>query len=87
MKGLLRIPQSLTITGTSPSDCLVPYPGYLLGVGSYPSAEVQSMYSTAPADWAKMKLNDILKTVNGFKYCYLTLIILFNIICSFSLTV
>ena len=23
-----------------------------MGVGSYPSAEVQSVYSTAPADWA-----------------------------------
>ncbi len=23
--------------------------------GSYPSAEVQSVYSTAPADWAKIK--------------------------------
>ena len=29
----------------------MPYPGHSLG-GSYPSAEVQSVYSTAPADWA-----------------------------------
>ncbi len=35
---------------TSPSDCLVSYLGHSLG-GSYPSAEVQSVYSTAPADW------------------------------------
>ena len=45
---VLRIPQSPSITGTSPSDCLMSYPGYLLGVGSYSFAEVQSVYSTAP---------------------------------------
>ena len=28
------------------------YPEHLLGGGSYPSAEVQSVYSTAPADSA-----------------------------------
>ena len=50
-EGLLRIPQSSIITGTSPSDCLVSYPGHLWG-GSYSSAEVQSIYSTAPADCA-----------------------------------
>ena len=51
-KGVLRIPQSYSIAGTSPSDCLVSYPGHMLGWGSYPSAEKQSVYSTAPADWA-----------------------------------
>ena len=50
-EGVLRIPQSSSIAGTSPSDCLVSYPGHSLG-SSYPSAEVQSVYSTAPADWA-----------------------------------
>ena len=39
------------ITWTSALDCFVSYPGYLLGWG-YPSAEKQSVYSTAPADWA-----------------------------------
>ena len=29
-KGVLRIPQSSSITGTSPSDCLLSYPGYSL---------------------------------------------------------
>ena len=33
--------------GTSPSDHLVSYPGHLLGVGSYPSAEVQFVYFTS----------------------------------------
>ena len=48
---VLHIPQSSIITGTSPSDCLVSYPRHSLG-GSYPSTEVQSVYSIAPADWA-----------------------------------
>ena len=30
-EGVLRIPQSSSITGTSPSDCLVSYPGHSLG--------------------------------------------------------
>ena len=52
-EGVLRIPQSFSTAGTSPSDCLVSYPGHSLrGGGSYPSAEKQSVYSTAPADWA-----------------------------------
>ena len=40
-----------SITGASPSDCLVSYPGHLLGE-SYSSAEMQSMNSAATADWA-----------------------------------
>ena len=34
MKGYFHIPQSSRITGTSPSDCLVSYPGHLLVVYS-----------------------------------------------------
>ena len=48
----LCIPQSLSITGTSSSDCLVSYGGDTLMGGSYPSAEMWSVYSTASADWA-----------------------------------
>ena len=51
-KGVLSIPQNSSIAGTSPSDCLVSYLGHPLVGGSYPSAEKQSVYSTAPADWA-----------------------------------
>ena len=52
-EGVLHIPQSSSITGTSPSDCLVSYiQDTHCGCGSYPSAEKQSVYSTAPADWA-----------------------------------
>ena len=48
---VLHIPQSSSITGASLLDCLVSYPGHLLW-GSYPSAEMQSVYSTATTDWA-----------------------------------
>ena len=51
-EGVLRDPQSSSITKTSLSDSLVTYPGHSLVVGAYPSAEKQSMYSTAPADRA-----------------------------------
>ena len=48
---VLRIPQCSSITGTSPSDCLVSYPEHsLVGWGFYPSAELRSVDSTAPAD-------------------------------------
>ena len=44
-----RIPQSSSITGASSPECLVSYPGHSLGE-TYPSAEMQSVYSLAPAD-------------------------------------
>ena len=50
-EGVLRIPQSSSIAGTSPSDCLVSNLGHSFGF-FYPTAEKQSVYSTAPADWA-----------------------------------
>ena len=51
-KEVLLILQSTSITGSEPSDCLVSYPGNSWGE-SYPSAEMQSMYSAAPVDWAR----------------------------------
>ena len=54
IKGYSAFPQNFSIAGTSPSDCLVSYPEHSLGVGSYPSAEKQLVYSTAPADWAML---------------------------------
>ena len=50
-EGVLQILQSSRITEASPSDILMLYPGHSLG-GSYPSAKMQLVYSTAPADWA-----------------------------------
>ena len=47
-EGVLSILQNFSTAGTSPSDCLVSYIRTLArGV-----LEVQSEYSTAPADWA-----------------------------------
>ena len=51
-KGVLCIPQSSNITEVSISDCLVSYLGHSLGK-SYSFAEIQSVYSAAPANWAK----------------------------------
>ena len=53
MKGYLAFLKASSITGASPSDCLISYPGYFLG-GSYPSAVKQSVYSIGPANWAEI---------------------------------
>ena len=50
-EGVLCIPESSRLTGTSPSDCLGLYVGHPLGEVSYPSGEKQSVYSTTPIDW------------------------------------
>ena len=47
---VLSILQSSSITGASPSDCFVSYPGHLLGLESYLLAEKQSVYFTAPTN-------------------------------------
>ena len=49
-EGVLYIPQ-ISKAGVLPSNGLMSYPGHLLGV-SYPSAEMQLVYSTASANWA-----------------------------------
>ena len=50
-KGVLHIPQSSNVTEASQSNCLMSYPGHSLEE-SYFSAEMPSVYSDAPADWA-----------------------------------
>ena len=52
---IFRFRQSSSITGASPSVCLVSCPGHSLVEESYPFEEMQSVYSTAPADWAEKK--------------------------------
>ena len=52
-EGVLRILRSSSISGASPSDCFVSHQDTRLGE-SYPSAEMQWVYSTAPANWASM---------------------------------
>ena len=49
---VVRFPQTSSITRTSLSDCLVSYLGHLLEGRSYPSAEKQPVYFTAPVDGA-----------------------------------
>ena len=48
-KGVLHISHSSSIIVVTPLDCLVSYPGHLLAKESYPSAEMQSVYSAVPA--------------------------------------
>ena len=50
-----HIPQISSITEASSSDCLASYQGHSLGE-SYPSAEMQSVYSAAPVDQARILL-------------------------------
>ena len=53
-EGVLRIPQSCIITGTSPSDLFSVISRTLIGRRSYPFAEKQSVYFTASTDWASL---------------------------------
>ena len=53
IEGVHHIPQSSSITGTSPSDCLASYLGHSLEGESYFFADMQLLYCTASADWAK----------------------------------
>ena len=57
--------QSSSITGASASDCLVSNTGHLLGK-SYPSKEMQSVYSIALTDRAFEK-NGTTKRYNGLR--------------------
>ena len=71
-EGVLHIPQSSSITEVSPLVCLVSYLGYSFGSGggSYPSTEMHSMFSTAPAEWAQKDLRRRATTqipVNGYQ--------------------
>ena len=50
-KEVLRIPQSSSITGTSPLDCLVSYPGHsLVGVLPLSRGAVGIFYSPSRVD-------------------------------------
>ena len=57
-KGVPRIPQGSRFTGASPSYCVVSYSKHSLGK-SYSPAEIQLMYSTIPADWAKLLMEEM----------------------------
>ena len=62
-KRIIHIPKRSRITGTSPSDCLVSYLGHWLRK-SYPSAEIYSVYSPAPAGWAWKFIRTLWKNTN-----------------------
>ena len=62
-EGVLHIPLSSSITGASGSDCLMSYQGHSLQ-RSYTSAEMQAVYSTAPANRAGGG-----QRVKWLKYC------------------
>ena len=67
-EGVLCIPESSSITGATPSDSLVFYPGHLFE-GFYRSVEMQSVYSAAPADrccWNVTYKDDCLKKTSKF---------------------
>ena len=53
-KWVLRITQRSTVAEAIPSVCSVPWTGHSLEK-SYSSAELQSVYSAAPADKAKIR--------------------------------
>ena len=67
-KEVFCIPQNPSITGTSPSDCLVSYQDTHWW-GPLPSAEVQLEYSTTPGNWAIHRVNDktVLFQINQFR--------------------
>ena len=69
-EGVLLFPQISSVTGTSPLDFLVSYTGHLLGE-SYPSAEIQLVYSTSAADWTKYELGGI--PVASVLDCYIVI--------------
>ena len=53
MKRYSTFSKAPIITGTSPSDCLISYPGHSLeGRGEVFPLSSKAVYSTAPADWA-----------------------------------
>ena len=58
-KGVLRIPQSSSITRASPSDCLVSYPGH----SSYASAEKQLVYLQPQSTGQQTELMDLNKEI------------------------
>ena len=95
-EGVLYIPQSSTITGTSPSDCLVLCPGHWLGVLTplqrcsrcilQLQPTVQEISRSVISILNELELICLPSSIaivstqsNGFDYCYLLLIILFNI--------
>ena len=64
-EGVFRIPQRSGITGTSPLDCLVLYPGLSLGK-SYPSIKMSSSLCRAASTDIPDPLSPLLPIVHRF---------------------
>ena len=63
-EGVLHIPQSFSITGTSPSDCLVSYPGHsLVGVLTLCRGAVGVFYSPSRLGFDKYNNDNTLTEV------------------------
>ena len=78
-EGVLYIPQSSSISGVSPSNCLMSYQG-LSFRGSYPSAEMQSVFSIQPIGL------DYIERLLGMVLIRFTFIIFGNILFLFRTT-
>ena len=74
MKGYSAFAKAPTIIGASPSDCLMSYLGHSLEE-SYPSAEMQLVYSAVPANKAGLFERELLKVLDyeidhlSFNFC------------------
>ena len=55
MKRYSAFPKDPVLLEPYHQNYLVSYTGDSLGEGSYPSAEIQSVYSTDPADWVTFR--------------------------------
>ena len=69
-QGVLQILQN-SRTGASPWDCLILYPAHLSG--DQRPAEVQSVYSPAPADWAEIIETSLSRAKEHYTQSYLSL--------------
>ena len=80
-EGVLCIPQISSITGTSPSDCLVSYPEHSLVGRSYPSAKVQPQLTGQKALQIYIWFRELISI-----YCRLFVLILvvFCVVSSFT---
>ncbi len=70
-EGVLRVPQSSSIIKTSPSDCLVPYPGHSVGE-SYSYAEKSSSSYDSHLHW------QLWHHVRAMLICFFSILLIFE---------
>ena len=74
-KGVLHIPQSSSITGISPSDCLMLYPGHLLGGGVLPLCRDVVSVFYSPSQLGNVHLRHLAITSNHQNKTWLSVIL------------